>query len=259
MVTQETQDIDLQIRTVKDEEVDHFAEHGWVMLRGFMDEQLVYDLLQRAKAILDVDSDQRYGSLEAVHVVETDPLFARFALSTRLGEIAARLLGEAVAMRRLDDRLIVKPAGETSRVTKPHQDQAMRPFKCNAIQYWVAFDEVTPAMGSMWFLNGSHKLGLLGESAFSTLEAAVERFPRLGQCQQSAQQHYGPGDVTVHHCLTVHGASVNTTERTRWGYRIAYMPADATYTGEPSIHTDGLNLTPHERPDHPHFPVVYTP
>ncbi|MCC8957520.1 phytanoyl-CoA dioxygenase family protein [Bradyrhizobium sp. Pear77] len=259
-----------------DEEVAHFAEHGWVMLRGLLDAQLARDLLDRAKAMTNLEADQSSGVLSGVRnaIFEADPLFARLALSASLGKMAAQLLGERVAMRRLEHKLMVKPAEDArkrTRPTMPHQDH-LRPFRSNAAQFWIALDEVTPEMGSMWFLGGSQKFGLLGggllgrtnelvgPDEFASLEAVFDRFPRLRQCELSEPQRYAPGDVTVHHGLTLHGASANTTDRTRWAYRVVFFPADAIYTGEPNYrYTDGLGLSAGQQFDHPNFPVVWTP
>jgi hypothetical protein len=258
----QTTQVDGQLRGVTAGEVEHFCDHGWAMLRGLVDQQLVQDLYERAKAIVDLDSGRvAYGVVQALpSPLGADPLFGQFALSSRLGEIASQLLVEPVAMRRWDQRLLVKPRGAAGTPTPPHQDQAGRPFKSNHLMFWLALDEVTSDMGSMWFLSGSHKLGLFGAFEFPSLEAAVERFPRLGECELTEAQHYAPGDATVHHGLTLHGTAANIADRARWGYRLAYVPADATFTGEedPDI-TLGVDLTPGKPFDHPNFPIVYTP
>jgi ectoine hydroxylase-related dioxygenase (phytanoyl-CoA dioxygenase family) len=65
-----------------------------------------------------------------------------------------------------------------------------------------------------------------------------------------------PGDATVHHSLTVHGASANSTPHQRWSFLTSYFPEGARYTGAPNHDCDGLDLRIGYEIEHPSFPRV---
>ena len=54
-----------------------------------------------------------------------------------------------------------------------------------------------------------------------------------------------------------HGADANTGEKPRWGYIVAYFPADTLYNGAPNHNFDGLGLTPNTTIRHERFPIIY--
>jgi ectoine hydroxylase-related dioxygenase (phytanoyl-CoA dioxygenase family) len=131
------------------------------------------------------------------------------------------------------------------------------------LNFWVALDEVTPEMGAMRFVTGSHREGPLGwplpeeylqqlreddgridpatmgtkarELGEDAIKALHERdvlwqYPKLLDIYEfSPPFHYQPGDATVHQGWMIHGAPPNRTERDRWCYIIEYSPADVRY------------------------------
>ena len=50
-----------------------------------------------------------------------------------------------------------------------------------------------------------------------------------------------PGDATMHHALTVHGACENLGASPRLSFTVTHFDADALYTGAPYKQTDELS------------------
>ena len=109
--------------------------------------------------------------------------------------------------------------------TPPHQDNT---FQCwnpaLALTVTVAIDETTPENAPLICQAGSHHLGMLahrfsGTMGFSRVlvdPVDSETYPTVELCMK-------PGDVALHHILTVHSAKVNRSGRPRRQIGIGYL------------------------------------
>ena len=116
---------------------------------------------------------------------------------------------------------------------------------------WVPFHDCNAAMGGVSFLPGSHREAVTERLDFfdqdlSTLDSADAVVPELKR-----------GDVTFHHCRTVHGSGPNLSDAPRRSMAIHLQPADNTWTrgldeaGEPAYHrNDELVRTVGGQPDY---------
>lgn len=79
-----------------------------------------------------------------------------------------------------------------------------------------------------------------------------------GRCRSWGEFAMAPGDATVHHALTVHGACENLGASPRLSFTVTYFDADALYTGAPYKQTDELSprLRVNEPFDRPRFPLL---
>jgi hypothetical protein len=112
-------------------------------------------------------------------------------------------------------------------------------------------------MGTMRFLDGSHRLGQLGRRSADDLLAC---YPRLSEKATITEPFtYRPGDSTVNDLRLIHSAGPNQTDEIRWGYTCMYFPEDALYTGIPHRYTEDLGLEAWQPFDHPRFRVVGEP
>jgi phytanoyl-CoA hydroxylase len=105
-----------------------------------------------------------------------------------------------------------------------HQDNA---YFCQTppdmLTVWIAIDPVTEANGPVFFLKGSHRVGML-----PTRLSGV-RGNSIGLADSPAtplnEQFCGllnPGDATIHHCETIHHSAPNTTDHARLGLLLVY-------------------------------------
>jgi hypothetical protein len=186
------------------------------------------------------------------------PFVFDYCTCRELGAAAAALTG-ITPLRVLSDSVICKLPVDTGRnqETPYHQDLCpMAIDRAGGIQFWLALVEITPEMGAMQHLSGSHREPPLGKCPYTADQKLLELYPRLSQYPLSPAHHFQPGDVLAHDCLTVHYAQPNQTHRLRWAYTSYRIPAHALYTGAPNPWTDGLGLAVDKPLDHPLFPVV---
>jgi hypothetical protein len=261
-------------REVTDEEVATYVRDGWVHLPGFVDRDLVAELLAASKSLmgesgveasprpgLDVDWDNWHDR----HFMAREGLepFRSVAYAAEMGKAVQRFNERDVAVRHYADMIAVKPpagAKSRARATPLHQDFPNRPFdRVGNVSFWIALESMPAERGTMRFRTGSHRLGSLGRTfGRDGHDLDVhDVYPWLAErCPLSEPRDMQAGDATAHHGLMLHTAPQNATGVPRWAYITNYIPADTLWIGAP-IHgtTDGLVV---DQPfDHPNFPVVY--
>jgi ectoine hydroxylase-related dioxygenase (phytanoyl-CoA dioxygenase family) len=274
-------------RVLTDDEQAAFRRDGWVKLDSFIARELADELLRAAKARMgeepaEVEQEpsgftggnivynpaQRLGGRvvdagywQDYHYIARDDQvepFRTLAFSREIGHAAQQLIGRDIPVRYNSDFVACKmpfdrPGGNP---TTWHQDD--NPFdRTGALIFWVALDEVTPEMGAMRFLSGSHHEGPLGRTRVQG-KSVIEYYPELlTRYELSPPLHLSPGDATAHAQFVCHGAPENTTDRPRWSYHCAYFPADTLYLPVPNHNFDGIGLELNKPLEHPRFPVVY--
>jgi hypothetical protein len=257
------------VREVGAGEVDDLAERGWALLRGLITRDLAAELLERAKALMG-ESGDAHVARPGLDVADfsffanyyrpdkDDDALRALAVHEQMGRNASRLLQTDNGTRlystllapKLPQNMETDNAGKGE--TDIHQD-GTKPFRSRSISFWVALDEVTPEMGSVTFLDGSHRFG--------GLTAPLDRWRCLDSCEWSEPLHLMPGDATVHNGDVVHRAPANASTTTRWAYILAYFAANDAFNGLPTFFTTKLfeagELTIGQPLDHSDFPVVY--
>lgn len=290
MTTFTANDIDSHVRSVTDEEVASFQTQGWVSLPGLVSPELAgtllahlkeltgfdYDELPRdhpdAQAVVDRIREQGIGKIFFMSRF-TDETVWEIASSRALGEASARLTGTR-PMRLFSDAVICKlpawieeqelmssgPAAAAvyGGQTPWHQDYAPMPWdRAGGIQFWLALCEITPEMGSMQHLTGSHHEPPLGGLHYTTDQSLKGTYPELwDKYETSPAHHFHPGDVLAHTSLTVHYAQENHTDRLRWVYTSYRMPADTLNNGIPNKRFEQFGFEPWKPFEHPKFPIV---
>lgn len=235
------------IRAVTDDEVAHYRDHGWVILRGLVSEDLAAGLLERAKATFGADATEGLPSTEPLKtpwrdfhdIVENDDRFAAVALSPQMGENVQRLMRRDVGVVLQTNTLAVK-IGTQQRSVPPspatdfHQDGPSLPFdRAGRVTVWIALDHLTGHMGTMRYVDRSHHLGPLGNmiQGGEISGDLFELYPELNDMSVTDPPELRPGDVMAHTMYTLHDASANTTDRPRWVFIVNYIPADTVYNG----------------------------
>jgi ectoine hydroxylase-related dioxygenase (phytanoyl-CoA dioxygenase family) len=168
------------------------------------------------------------------------PALADFALTSALPRVAAALLG-CEPIRYYDDQLFVKQPGAVDR-TAFHQDfpyfHLDRPDGC---VFWIPLAKVTEGGGRMGYIPGSHRWGhAYRPNIFvSSLAFPGSEGPELPPVDDNPAA-YGvnyveaePGDVIVHHFLTVHGAEGNRGRSNRAAFSLRYCDANVRYRQRP--------------------------
>lgn len=278
------------IREITDEERDAYRRDGWVLLRGFFSPEVTAELLERMKATIDDRMEERDPYVEErvsqsntaankrevaeTNLRESDPWVNQLVLSKQIGNAGSKLLGRR-PLRVFQDAVFRKPprsqgvSAVTGKNNTPwHQDYPSMPMdRACGVQFWVAANEVTPDMGILRYLSGSHKgLPAMGKvRAFRDAEGNVCADGAMGVYREELEQfemspllHLQPGDAFAHDTMTMHCAEENTSETVRWAWAVHVFGADVGYNGAPNIRTDGRGLELNGTFDSPAFPLVAT-
>ena len=145
-----------------------------------------------------------------------EPRFLPFASSPRLLSLIRSLVhGEPVLV---GIETFNKPARVGSGVPY-HQDNS---YFCqeppDMLTVWIAIDPVTEANGPVYFIKGSHELGVLPAKASGVRGNSIgmATAPSTPLAEQFCAL-LSPGDATIHHCNTIHHSAPNTTSQSRLG------------------------------------------
>jgi ectoine hydroxylase-related dioxygenase (phytanoyl-CoA dioxygenase family) len=199
------------------------------------------ELAKRGATLLRDKLDNTTGTrghfTSAVGLWMLVPSVRRFVLKSDLPKVAARLL-RSRKVNFYDDQVLFKPP-LTADHTAFHQDQPYFNVDGNKVcVIWVSPDPITPDMGPMQYVRGSH---LWGPTFKPNLFVSNESFPGAEGAEQpnieADRERYDivtyatrPGDVIVHHYKTLHGSDGNASpERMRRAISVRYCGDDIRY------------------------------
>ncbi|HTF12109.1 MAG TPA: phytanoyl-CoA dioxygenase family protein [Asanoa sp.] len=154
---------------------------------------------------------------------------------------AARLAG-ASGVRLWHDQLLYKPVDTAGLVANVgwHTDRQYWQ-SCSSdsmLTAWVAFHDVDEAGGSVSFLEGSHHWDVAGLDFFAQdLDRLTDRIARQGFRVRARPTTMRRGQVSFHHCRTVHGSGPNHGSTPRRSLAIHLQPADNRWRHQ--VGTDG--------------------
>ena len=213
-----------------EDQVQSFHEQGFVVCRGFIPIALIDELRVGYDNAVRGEIDfwkNRWRPKEILQLGMPNkhiPGWQEHPYLRRIVTAGKRLLGDDIEYKY--DQLIYKPEGNSVELLW-HQDAGYGwTGKANyrALTCWLAFTEVTEAMGALQFIPGSHRTGI-AEHVDAThknpvnaaLEVVVDK-------HEAVVVEYGPGDVTFHHGRTLHYSPGNSTDRPRRGLSTHLWP-----------------------------------
>jgi len=259
-------------RAVTPEEVAHYQERGWVQLKRFVDPEMLKILLAKAQGIMgeDGDSNPPYGIDQPYFNAQAASGYADpkvRPLLERIGAAAKALMDRqsGAGVRLFNDFFAPKlPAGKKTRnmgngATSFHQDYiTFAVDRTGGMTFWIPLEPYGPEAGTMAFIEGSHRLGVLGNYTAYDGKDIREVWPELDTLPMTEQVTYELGDITVHNHLLVHGAGKNGLDRPRWAYLVLPQPADARWNGAPPEAFDPAahGMTPYGKFPDEGFPII---
>jgi len=202
-----------------------------------------------------------------VDIWPTIPAFWEFAAHSPLPALSAQLL-RATKLNLYEDSILVKEPG-TAEKTAFHQDIAY--FHAEGHQIctsWIPLDPVTLESGALKFIRGSHLWKEKYRPNYFVTEYAmpgtegdiVPDFHKDTRGKEILSFDTQPGDITIHHARTIHGADGNASATiNRRALSVRYCGDDARFKVR-----KGLPQKPHHAAmregdvmDHPACPVVW--
>lgn len=159
-----------------------------------------------------------YRKIEAL---ERDPLFLDYIRHPRFRDLTRELIGEQVSIYR--GMFMNKPAGRGTYL--PYHQDAGSQWQLDRDPYvtvWTALDDATKENGCVQVMPGTHKLGLLSAHGHTI---TPEQEARYCPEEKSAYLEADAGEAILLHNLLLHRSGINTIDRPRRAFSVAYMDA----------------------------------
>ncbi|MEM0962707.1 MAG: phytanoyl-CoA dioxygenase family protein [Bacteroidota bacterium] len=198
------------------------------------------------------DSDDVLCKIELPQQAST--ALQRVVSDSNLGAFIAEATG-AEAVQVWWVQLLMKPSTQTPSATSVGWHQDYLYWRNNwesadgLLTAWVALSDVTPDSGPMSFVPGSHRWGLVEGGDFfgqdnDSLRDGIE-VPE-GEAWTEVPGPLPPGGVSLHHSLTFHGSSLNTSGRPRRSLAVHIRTDQATPLAKTGLttHLDNPTLNP---------------
>jgi ectoine hydroxylase-related dioxygenase (phytanoyl-CoA dioxygenase family) len=265
MTTHETADAPTYLPT--DEDVAFYREHGWWVSPQVLPDEYFETALLGAERHYSGERDHSlliaggyldwrpehgdgvrlndYVSLQndQLHAAVHEPAIAR---------MAARLAGTD-AIRLFHDQLVCKPPGLARTASRIgwHVDAAYW-STCTSrdmLTAWIPFQDCDPDMGTLCVMDGSHRwvdTGWMATFMDARMEELEERLAEGGAEIRKVPLHLKRGQISFHHCRTIHGSEDNEGRADRMALAIHLQDAANRYVehldenGRRTVHINDL-------------------
>ena len=160
------------------------------------------------------------------HVVM--PMTARIAKDPRVLDVVEGILGPDIMI--FSAEFFIKEP-RTSQIVSMHQDLTYWGLGAidGLVTAWIALSPATPASGCMDFVQGSHKNAILEhEDTFdenNLLSRGQEVKVDVAPEDKTAIEIH-PGQMSLHHGLTIHGSGPNSSDDRRIALVVRYIRPD---------------------------------
>jgi ectoine hydroxylase-related dioxygenase (phytanoyl-CoA dioxygenase family) len=195
-----------------------FAEHGWLVVRGAVARERVAELERAVDEIYFAHAPAPAGQVwEVAGVSRISPTITEHAHDTAI----AQRVGEALGCPRvkiLQDTVLVKAASIGGPVAW-HQDHTYTGYldPARVVSVRLSLTDCTRDNGCLEVIDASHTWGLLGDvRALTESHVADALGPAAARWQDRVVAlELAPGDLSIHHCLTLHRSGENRSAQTR--------------------------------------------
>ncbi len=222
-----------------DEALQRFQQDGYLQLHGFFGPERLEELSEQLALYIEKvvpwlpGSEAFYEQKGEAKTLKQLPrmgqhfaFFDRLLRQSELRELAERLLEDEVTPK--DVAWFNKPA-RIGDATPPHQDGHYFMLEPNeALTFWIPLDIVDEENGCVRYIPGSHRQGLRPHTRSNTLGFSqhIDGYDEADRAREVAMPAV-PGDMLVHHSLTIHRASPNRSDRHRPAMGLIYYAARA--------------------------------
>lgn len=231
-----------------------FDRDGYVVIRGFfsgpelaeLNSELARYVTGRIPQIprTDVyyeDRDDPATLKQMARIKQHDAYFAGLIERPKWTALAEALLVDKVVAQELE--WFNKPP-RIGKFTPPHQDGHYFMLEPNeAVTLWLALDPADESNGCVRYIPGSHRKGLRPHRRTEVLGFS-QGISDYGEADRNAEVPIvaQPGDLLVHHAVTVHRADGNPSERHRRSLGLIFYAAHARQDAQKLAHYQkGLN------------------
>lgn len=226
------------------EQLSQFHTDGFIVLRNFLDEKRCDEILKVAKKHLDgkvepieteIGYDERskeyrtdvtdYTSMSDKQsmvirrlrqVYERDDLFKAWMENEKIRPVLQQVLDDQVVITTAHHNSIMTKMPYVSTATGWHQDRRYwRYSDDNLVSVWLALDDEYSENGVLEFLPGSHNISFNDEQ-FDEKEYFSEEYAANKEIiANKVSSNLKKGDVVLFHCLLLHRANKNSTDKAK--------------------------------------------
>jgi phytanoyl-CoA hydroxylase len=204
-----------------------FDSDGYVAIKSFLNQNDIDELRQETLRFIEAkvpelpeevvycEVKDDYATLKQVQKLnEFDNYFESLAKSTKVVGLAEELLGGGVVLKNMQYFNKVPKLGKP---TPPHQDGYYFMIKPQqAVTMWLSLGEADESNGAVCYIPGSHSSGMRPHANTDTLGFSQGVSDWSAEDDAACVQMIaGPGDILVHHSLTIHRANGNNSNRDR--------------------------------------------
>lgn len=187
------------------------------------------ELEQIERDWLGVDLRHPLNTYKRVNAHCVMPLAARLAQDSRILDAVETILGPDLMIWSAEF-FIKEPA--TAHIVGMHQDLTYWGLgeTSDQVTAWVALSPATVESGCMDFVAGSHKSPILPHvDTFSETNLLSRGQEIAVDVAESDKTHIElqPGQISLHHGLTIHGSGPNRSDDRRIGFAIRYLNPNA--------------------------------
>lgn len=209
--------------TQTDELLQRWEHDGYVVVRGLIDAgeiariREVYDRFVRDAEEAN-DGAKRGKIIQRNGLCSSDAQYRDWPYLAKIVEVGRLLLGDDIGFWY--DQIIMKPAGNPA-TTPWHQDAGywrdQTQASHRALTCWLALSDVTEQHGCMQFIPGSHKHAIVEHDDASQWSEISGALAAKVDGSKAVKVALKPGDVTLHHCRTLHFTDGNLANTPRCG------------------------------------------
>ena len=221
-----------------EEDVCFYEEHGWYISPPIISEAVIDSAIAGSEAFyrgekdatLPVDTGYSDWKPEDGDIIRNNEFVSlqknelrNLALQPVIGAIAARL-ARTSEIRLLDDQLVYKPPlkseSKLNSTVGWHSDRAYW-GTCSSdslLTAWIPFHDCDEARGPLVVLDKSHRWSGLQDMRYFNnpdLQELEQRLKQSGKKVVKVPMTLKKGQVSFHHCWTIHGSYPNRSQKHR--------------------------------------------
>ena len=214
---------------LKSDEVDAYWRDGYLFPIRVMSEQEAgacrKDLEDMEAQWLNADLPKPLNLYKRVNAHCTMPFAARLALHPAVLDAVESILGSDVFIWGAE-YFIKEP--QTEHIVSMHQDLTYWGLGATSDQVtaWIALSPSTVESGCMDFVQGSHENPILPHNDTFSEKNLLSRGQEIAVDiaeEDKTRIELQPGEMSLHHGLTIHGSGPNQSDDRRIGFAIRYV------------------------------------
>jgi len=169
-----------------------------------------------------------------VHSHTVLPLAARLATHVNVLNAVEAILGSSIMIWGAE--FFIKEA-HSDKIVSMHQDLTYWGFgdTSNQVTAWIALSPATVESGCMELVKASHKNAILPHTDTHAENNMLSRGQEVNvdvNAEDCTPIILQPGEMSLHHGLTIHGSKENRTNDRRIGFAIRYINPEAVQLGD---------------------------